>query len=98
MNANPPSTPAPHPRVLARLRRIAVIRRRVAAGALATFALAFGAITATGSTGSASVAATPAAATAATAATPPASASDTGYSSTPTTTNTAVAAVTTRQS
>ncbi|HEX6697495.1 MAG TPA: hypothetical protein VF080_11885 [Solirubrobacteraceae bacterium] len=54
-----PSTPPPTPntdlvrdRLRARARRTAVIRRRVVATALATFALAFGTIAATGSLGS----------------------------------------------
>jgi hypothetical protein len=54
-----PSTPPPtsnadlvRDRLRARARRIAVIRRRVVATALATFALAFGTIAATGSLGS----------------------------------------------
>ena len=54
-----PSTPPPTPnadlvrdRLRARARRISVIRRRVVAAALATFAIAFGTIAASGSLGS----------------------------------------------
>jgi hypothetical protein len=48
MTANEPPKPAPAHR---RRLRVRLIRRRTAAAALATFALAFGAIAATGSMG-----------------------------------------------
>jgi hypothetical protein len=41
----------PHPRLAARARRVALLRRRVIATALASFALAWGTIAATGSLG-----------------------------------------------
>jgi hypothetical protein len=60
-----PSTPPPAPnsdlvrdRLRGRARRIRVIRRRVTAAALATFALAFGVIATTGYLGSSSAAST----------------------------------------
>jgi hypothetical protein len=44
----------PHPRLVARARRVAQLRRRVVATALASFALAWGAIAYQGSLGTAS--------------------------------------------
>jgi hypothetical protein len=47
-----------HERLAARARRIAMLRRRVAAGALATFVLAWGVVSQTGSLGATTTAAT----------------------------------------
>ncbi len=70
-----PTSPTPQQRIQARLRRSAVIRRRVTAAALTTFALAFATISATGSVGSAATAtavSAPAVATSSTESTAPA--------------------------
>jgi hypothetical protein len=50
-NSPKPIPPAAQQRLRARARRVTRLRRRITAAALATFALSFGAITATGSLG-----------------------------------------------
>jgi anti-sigma factor RsiW len=96
-----PATDTPHPSARARLelraRRISTIRRRVAATSLATFALAFGVISQTGSMGamtsSSGAATTPASTTTAVTQAP-----STSHTTKTSSQATKVAAVTTAQS